>query len=282
LKVPERSWCAFELEKASQWAIPTFMWTHQVTSFEELEDKIGELDIRRASATSKIDQERIHKAIQSGIGYDVMNQRLRVFLGDRLRFFKSAVSKYRSQLAALMQDIEEARRQNDEARLAVLEAEKVGQQRLMQMEVDMKAAQDASKVALQIDPARIQEEEERQQQRQQRQQQLEKDLEEARCARDQAAEAALQIRAEAKDLAQELQQVRDESKGSSATSSVPRLVQEHTVVTTYPVVAIPARVVATRAQFPGMPAPAASVHFPVQKAGQIYQISQAVTVSRFM
>mmetsp|Transcript_54526 Transcript_54526/g.137644 ORF Transcript_54526/g.137644 Transcript_54526/m.137644 type:complete len:699 (+) Transcript_54526:115-2211(+) len=280
LKVPERSWCAFELEKASQWAIPTFMWPYHMTSFKDLEEKIDALDIRRASATSKVDQERIHKAIQNGIGYDNMNQRLRAFLGDRLRFFEAAVSKHVGQLAALTLDIEEARKQNDKARLAALEAERVGQHRLMQIEMEMKVAQDAGQVAFKVDHVRIRQAEEEHLQQRHRQKVLERALEEAQLEKDQATQAALVARAQAQDLTQELQQAQGDCRGSSLASAL-RLVQKRTFVTSWPLVMAPAQAVVVHAENGGKSTKVAGVYRPLWGCSQVYHVSQAVTISRF-
>jgi len=275
LKVPERSWCAFELEKASQWAIPTFMWPYHLTSFKDLADKMQTLDIRRASATSKLDQERIHKAIQEGIGYDSMNERLRSFLGDRLRFYEAAVSKHVGQLAVLMQDIEEAKRQNDIAQLAALQAEKLGEQRLMQLEIERKTMQEMNVVALHIDPARIQEEEGEHHQEHQRQRQLENDLEEVRREKDQAEQAMLQAQAEVDGLASQLhhKQVRE---------SQPHIVRSRTLVTCWPAVAVPAKVATVLMPGVRQAGPTAPAQQAWYGPNQIYHMSRAVTISHIL
>lgn len=259
LRVPERSWCAFELEKASQWGIPTFMWSYHMSCCRELEEKVKHLDIRRASATAKVDQERIHKAIQEGIGYDAMNQRLRDFLGDRLRFYEAAVSKQVGQLAALARDIEEAKKQNDVAKLAILEAEKRAQQRLMQLEVEKKAMQEASAVALQMDPAELHEDghtpskgsirwtppsckadpaelqvEQQEPHWAREKQQLEATLEEACWQRDQANLSAIRAKAEIVEFAMQLRQIQ-----VSIAPLASRSIQMRTLVTFWPVTVVP-------------------------------------------
>jgi hypothetical protein len=281
LKVPERSWCAFELEKASQWAIPTFMWPYHMTSLKDLEEKVNSLDIRRASATAKVDQARIHKAIQEGIGYATMNQRLRAFLGDRLRFYEAAVSKHVGQLAALTQDIDEARRQHDVSRLAILEAEKLSQQRLMQLEMERTAAQEASVAAWQIEQRartweedcsqQLQQQQEREEQWHRRVQRLELDLEEARLEKAQAEKAVLQAKAEAQALASWPRQTQESTPGACLSQ---------TLVTYWPLVAVrtPVKMVqATRLAYAGH-------RVLVQQRGPprvdpICLTSQAVTVS---
>jgi len=211
LKVPERSWCAFELEKASQWGIPTFMWPYHLTRLQDLEDRVDQLDIRRASATDKTDQERIHQAIQEGIGYDAMNQRLRAFLGDRLRFYQAAVCKHVDMFAKLSRDMEQARKEKDDARVAALEAERLGQSRLLQLEMERKAWQDAHVAALEGELGEEDEDEdEEDEHRPQMQPQLESELERANLGRSEAEEALVEVQAKMQDLVCQLQQARKE------------------------------------------------------------------------
>jgi len=139
LQVPERSWCVFELEKASQWAIPTFVWPYQMMSLADLEEKVDHLDVRKAKASVAVDQERIHRTIRTGSGYDALNRRLRAFLGDRLRFYEASVRKHIDQFACLSRDMETAHREKDSAWLHALEAQSLGESRLVQLEMERDA-----------------------------------------------------------------------------------------------------------------------------------------------
>jgi len=216
LKVPERSWCAFELEKASQWGIPTFMWPYHLTNIKELEDRVMNLDVRRATATCKADQERIHREIQEGVGYDAMNTRLRAFLCDRLRFYEAAVSKHVDQFKALSREMELARQEKDQARFEALEAERLVQCNMLQMDMERKAWVGARTSDLEGGfPAREEvekadQEEQQEWQRQQLQLQMESDLEAARRARDEAGDALRDLRKNAEELAAQLQHTEEE------------------------------------------------------------------------
>jgi len=216
LKVPERSWCAFELEKASQWGIPTFMWPYHLTNIKELEDRVMNLDVRRATATCKADQERIHREIQEGVGYDAMNMRLRAFLCDRLRFYEAAVSKHVDQFKALSREMELAHQEKDQARFEALEAERLVQCNMLQMDMERKAWVGARTSDLEGGfPAREEvekadQEEQHKWQRQQLQLQMESDLEAARRARDEAADALRDLRKNAEELAAQLQHAEEE------------------------------------------------------------------------
>lgn len=219
MKVPERSWCAFELEKASQWAIPTFIWPYHLTCLTDLEERIERLDIRRATASDSMDQERIHRAIQEGVGYEAMNLRLRAFLGDRLRFYQAAVRKHVQDFADLERQMVVARTEKDEATLAALEAERRERGRLLQAEMELEAhGQDD----LEREERRQREEEWSQQQESEEHrrrlsaerraseaeedgERIKREMEAAKAQRDQAIGTLLETQREMQELVDQLQ-----------------------------------------------------------------------------
>jgi len=135
-KVPERSWCAFEIERASRWSIPTFFWPYHLADLTKMQERVEVLDIRRASASDQADQERIHLSIQQGVGYDAMNYRLRAFMGDRLRFYQAAVERHEEQLKKLSSQMAEANMNNDKVQLEALESKRLFELRMVQAEME--------------------------------------------------------------------------------------------------------------------------------------------------
>jgi len=138
--VPERAWCVFELEMAARWSIPTFMWPDELSNLYALQDKVQCLDVRKAKASDLDDLSRIQIAISLGTGADTMNERLRHFMGDRLRFYQAAVSKSSVKMAELSDQIELARMENDDVRMKALESARRDQLRLMHEEAQLEAA----------------------------------------------------------------------------------------------------------------------------------------------
>jgi hypothetical protein len=140
LIVPERSWCTFEIALANRWGIPIFLWPSDLSNLGALEDKVQSIDVSKACATDSFDQQRIHRAIQNGGGHDLMNARLRNVLGDRVRFYKSAVERYHDELWLVSREIEEAIAENDFLKVEVLRRQQHDQLTLMQEEVQFQAS----------------------------------------------------------------------------------------------------------------------------------------------
>lgn len=116
LKVPRRSWCAYELALATRFSMPAFLWPHPKSNIEKLKAEIKSLDLRSASASSLDDQEKILKDIQENEGYEKLNARYRSLLQLTLNFYSSAMS----QVAALSAQIQEAVKGKDSEREAQL------------------------------------------------------------------------------------------------------------------------------------------------------------------
>eukprot|EP00933_Yihiella_yeosuensis_P074109 TRINITY_DN8293_c0_g5_i1.p1 TRINITY_DN8293_c0_g5~~TRINITY_DN8293_c0_g5_i1.p1 ORF type:complete len:766 (+),score=187.57 TRINITY_DN8293_c0_g5_i1:29-2299(+) len=161
LKVPTRSWCAYEIAKAQEWTIPTVLWpTTELSNLTQLAQKVAGVDVRKAQATDASDQERIHRAIQEGFGYDAVNMRLRVFLGDRIKFYQAATAKISGELAELNRQIDEARRQCNSAKLYEAEKERNNKLRIIQLEAEQKA-NEQQQLSLQLAAAEVELEKQR-------------------------------------------------------------------------------------------------------------------------
>lgn len=91
LEVPTRLWCNWEISRASEWNIDTFLWPSHVADLDELQHKVDVLKTEHSTATKPEDEKRIRKAIEEGIGFRGLDKMLRNFVGDRLRFYKAAL-----------------------------------------------------------------------------------------------------------------------------------------------------------------------------------------------
>lgn len=138
LKVPTRSWCAYELAIATKFAMPTFLWPHPGSDVEKLRGKVKSLDLRDAVASKKEDEDRIRQEIESSEGYDKLNSRFRCIMELTLNFYSNAMS----QVAGLTQQMEEAAAANDASKQAALKAARDAE--LRRLEVSHSAEQRAA------------------------------------------------------------------------------------------------------------------------------------------
>ncbi|CAK9116050.1 unnamed protein product [Durusdinium trenchii] len=116
LKVPRRSWCAYELALATRFSMPAFLWPHPNSDIEKLKAEIRSLDLRSAAASNPDDQEKICRDIEEHEGFDKLNGRYRSLLQLTLNFYSSAMS----QVGALSRQIQEAVSAKDADREAQL------------------------------------------------------------------------------------------------------------------------------------------------------------------
>lgn len=140
LGVPLRAWCAFEIGKAAEWGTPTFLWPSRLSDVQRMEEQLSGFDVRNARASVQADEDRIHQEISQGLGYRKMNDRLKTFVGDRLRFYRAAVVPYMEELSEISSELESARQAHDVERAIFLEAQQFAQLRLLQAEAEQRAA----------------------------------------------------------------------------------------------------------------------------------------------
>lgn len=114
LKLLGRLWCIYEIDMASRWGIPMFLWPRHLSDLEKICVRAGQITTKTASASDPDDLLRLQLVIESaGDGFEAMDSRVKACLDDRLRFYSAAVSEAHERLADLGSQLNIAKRNKD-------------------------------------------------------------------------------------------------------------------------------------------------------------------------
>jgi len=94
LNFAQRFWCGYEIKRAQEWLIPTFLYPHRQVDLVQLKEVVDRLDVRSAVCSDLEDEKDLRETVDlEGQHLEAVNRRLRDFLYSRIRCYASSMQQ---------------------------------------------------------------------------------------------------------------------------------------------------------------------------------------------